>query len=275
MDVADSRREHDSMRGAEPRSRFDPRFARVFAWIAERMLRKSFTAIRLEHGSHGEVEALQTHAGPILLLLNHPSWWDPLIVAFLRRRFFPTRAVVGPMDAHELERFGVFKRLGVFGIDPDDPASARRLRAEMANRLADDPRVLAVMTPQGRLTDVREPTRVRPGAALILDNHPQLLASCVAVEYPFWSAKRPEVLLRIRRVAPPTTSGARSWQHEIVHAMESNRTELAALAMARRQEAFDSLLAGASRGGPYAWWLRLSGRGNEIDAARRRREASA
>lgn len=252
-----------------PASRFDPRVGRVFAWIAERMLRRSFAAVRLESGSRPELEALRAHAGPIVLLLHHPSWWDPLIVAFLRRRCFGDRSVIGAMDAHELARFGIFRRLGVIGVDPDDPASARRLLSEVARRWRCEPRALCAITPQGRLVDPRAPVDARPGAAMLLDGHPEAMAAVVALEYPFWSSRRPEALIRIRRLPAPASGGARGWHRAMIEAMERGRVELATAAIARDERAFETLVAGSRGGGLYAWWQRLTGRGSEIDARRR------
>jgi len=34
---------------------------------------------------------------PLLVCLNHPSWWDPLIALYLSQRFFPDRHHVAPL----------------------------------------------------------------------------------------------------------------------------------------------------------------------------------
>ncbi len=256
---------------ADATSRFDPRFARVFAWIAERQLRRAFHAVRLERRSRRELDAMRSHEGPLLLLVSHPSWWDPMVVALLRRRFFHDRSIIAPMDAHELARFRVFARLGVFPLDPDDPASAERLVSETTGRWRAEPRGLCVITPQGRFTDPREPTRLRPGAAMVAAAAPGAMSAVAALEYPFWSSRRPEALLRIRRVTVPDAPGVRAWHRAFVSAMEENRRELADLAVARDPATFETIVAGGAVGGLYARWLRLIGRGSEIDAARRAR----
>lgn len=261
--------------------RFDPRVARVFAWLAERMLRRSFHAVRMERGSRDDLEALAASRGGVSLLLSHPSWWDPMIVAFLRRRFFRDRSIVAPMDAHELERFRVFRTLGVFGIDPDDPASAPVLVREVLRRWGEDPRAVLAITPQGRFTDPRDPMRLRPGAAMIaaraeVSRGLEIAHAAVALEYAFWSSRRPEVFLRVRRIEPPANrAGVRGWHRAFVEAMRENARELARLVIARDERPFETLIDGAARGGPYAWWLRVTGRGAEIDASRRGRDRSA
>jgi len=259
------------------RGRFDPRIARVFAWLAERMLRGAFNAVRVERESLRDLESLRLRRGGVALLFNHPSWWDPMVVAFLRRRFFGDRAIIAPMDANELRRFRIFQRLGVFGIDPDEPSSAALLTGEVFRRWREDPRAMLAITPQGRFTDPREKLRLRPGAAMIAagasageGGREPIAFAALAIEYPFWSSKRAEVLLRVRCIDPPEPSGVRDWHRAMTRAMDSNGQALAALAIARDGSAFEMLVDGAARGGPYAWWLRLTGRGAEIDASRRR-----
>lgn len=262
------------------RGRFDPRVARVFSWIAHRMLRRAFAAVRIERASSPELERAAASRGPVLLLVNHPSWWDPIVVTLLRNAFFRDREIMAPMDSVELRRFRVFARLGVFGIDPDDPRSARRLVAEVERRWRASPRGLLVVTPQGRMTDAREDTVLRPGAALIaarradrtrLEGLEGLQIMALSIEYVFWSARKPEVLLAASRVDTPAESSARAWLDEMTRAMEECRRRLARLSIARKESAFDTLLGGRAPSDPYALWLRLTGRGAEIDATRRPR----
>lgn len=248
--------------------RFQPRVGGVFAWLAERMLRKSFASVRLEQGSRAQLAALDAHPGGVMLLMNHPSWWDPLVLTFFRRRFFPTRPTMAPMDAHELRRFRIFMRVGVFGIDPQDPRSARLLISECARRWQLEPRSLLFITPQGRFTDPREPIELKPGAALVAAANPGVAIGTVAVEYPFWSGRKPEVLLRVRRLMTPPVPNARGWNECMREGMIENGRSLAEAAIARSERCFERLIDGERASGPYALWLRAIGRGAEIDAER-------
>jgi len=265
--------------------RFDLRVGRVFGWLATRMLRRSFTAVRIERDSRAEFEALHRAERGVMLLINHPAWWDPIVLTLLRRQFFHGRPTMAPMDAAELRRFRIFTRLGVFGIDPDDPRSARALLAETDRRWMEAPRTLLFLTPQGRFTDPREPLVLRPGAALVAARHADMAVGVVAVEYPFWSAKKPEVLLRVRRVPVPRTQStnstpspqaaqsapsARAWLESMSAAMEENGRALAAASITREERAFETIIDGTKPTGPYALWLRLTGRGAEIESHRRR-----
>jgi 1-acyl-sn-glycerol-3-phosphate acyltransferase len=55
---------------------------------------------------------------PLLVCLNHPSWWDPLVALHLSRRFFPDRYHVAPIAAEGLSKYKFFERLGFFSVDP-------------------------------------------------------------------------------------------------------------------------------------------------------------
>lgn len=260
----------DERPGELIRGRFDLRIARVFAWLAERMVRRAFGSMRLERGSLDALRELGRHDGGLMILMNHPSWWDPLVVTVLVRRFLADRPVMGPMDAKELRRFRIFTRLGVFGIDPDDRRSAALVLAETARRWREAPRTILAVTPQGRFTDAREAIEIRPGAAMVAARNPSIAVAALAVEYPFWSARRPELLGRIRRIAAPPSLDARGWLEEMTRAMEENRAALAEASIARDERAFETIVDGTSPRGPYALWLRMTGRGAEIDAHRLR-----
>ncbi len=56
----------------------------------------------MRSGFQGLAGRLRCPDGPLIVVLNHPSWWDPL-VGFVLTELFPDRAHYFPMDAHALE----------------------------------------------------------------------------------------------------------------------------------------------------------------------------
>ncbi|MBX3354976.1 MAG: lysophospholipid acyltransferase family protein [Phycisphaeraceae bacterium] len=260
----------DEHSGELIRGRFEPRVGAVFVWLAQRMLRKAFAAVRLEASSRAEFESLRGHHGPVIVLINHPSWWDPMVLTFLWGLFLRPRVPMAPMDARELRRFRIFTRIGVFGLDPDNPHSVRLLMAESERIWSKEAQAVLMITPQGHFTDPRQPIELRPGAALVAARRPRVAVLAVAVEYPFWSSKKPEVLLRARRVPNPGESSPRKWLESMSQTMADNGAALASLTMARSARPFETLIDGERPRGPYALWLRLTGRGSEIDSHERR-----
>ena len=259
------------MSGIEIADRWSPRFAAFFGWYAGRQLAGRFHAVRLARGSVAELAALRETDGPALVALSHASWWDPMVAVWLHRRFFPNRGNVTPMDARELARFRFLTRLGIFGIDPDDPASLPAMVRHVEARLSSMPRGTFVVTPQGRFTDVREPVALRPGAASVLAGVRGMQAWCVAVEYAFWVDARPEIFIRVQRVPAPAESRRAAWQVALQSAMQDNADALAHAVRSRQAERFDGVLGGEARVHPvYDLWLRVRGRSRGIEVGHRR-----
>ena len=137
------------------------RVERVFRWLGRRMFRKDFHAVRAAPGS---IEALRDAAaadGPLVVLGNHVSWWDPMLAVLLTDLLMPGRAMVAAMDTDELVRFGVFRRLGVFGIRPKDPDALEPMVGYLQRVFRDEPKSVFWVTPQGEFADVRAKLRLR------------------------------------------------------------------------------------------------------------------
>lgn len=252
--------------------RWSPRFAAFFGWYAERLFRGRFHAVRLAKGSAEVLAQVAAHEGPALVAMNHASWWDPMVAVLLWRRFFPARSNLSPMEAGQLRRFAFMRRLGLFGLNPDDAASLRAMERYLGRRLAELPRPVVMLTPQGRFVDARLPIEPRPGAAALLASQPAMRAWSVAIEYGFWCDAKPEVFLRVAPVRAPDEPRLISWQRSLQEAMRSNQEQLAALVQPREPSAFEALVgAEAARVHPvYDAWLALTGRSGGVDASARR-----
>ncbi len=199
--------------------------------------------------------------------MSHASWWDPLVAVLIGRTYLLSRSACAPMERAQLEKFAFFKRLGLFGVDPDDPAMLAAMGEYVRERFANEPRPTLYITPQGRFADPRAPLEVRPGVAAIAAAHPGCRVVCLAIEYPFWTDQRPEVLLHAREAllgegkAPSTPR----WHQSILGTLEGAMAELAAVAIARDPAPL-TVLAGKGGGiNPvYDLWLRLRGKGRAM-----------
>lgn len=216
--------------------------------------------------------------GPLVVLLGHASWWDPLVGLVVWRRLLADRDLRMPMDADQLARFGFFKRLGVFGIDPDDPRSLEAMRRFTLDHFATATRPTLGLTPQGRFTDPREPVRLRPGAAAIAAAAPsETTVVAIAVEYVFWQDQRPEILIAASPCPRPTGSASTTrWHRAMTEAFTDATARLAAASIDRDPDAFTDLVGGRDRIHPVMdLWLRMTGRGGGIAARRSPREAAS
>jgi len=233
---------------------------------------KGFHGVHLEPGSIEVLRELNAHQGPAIALGNHPGWWDPMVAVLLTREFLPERPMLAAMDRTELERFGILRRLGIFGIEPDDPNSLPAQIEFLAGRFAQRPRAVFWITPQGRFTDVREPVRLRPGAAAVaarLDPSPRVVA--LAMDYCFWNDRKPELCMRVCRVPAEPRSGVKcstsDWMRTMTREMQSNQDALTELALRRNPKDWVAVVdsrAHQSTNPVYDLWLRLRGRSGEL-----------
>lgn len=264
--------------------------ARVFAWYLRRRFRATFHRVLLTPAAQRTLAALDTQPGPALALMTHSAWWDPLAGLLLARACTPSRQLFAPMDIAQLRRFAFFRALGLFGIDPDNPASIALMTDYAAGLVARDPRTLIALTPQGTFADPRAPIVLRPGAAalaarLLRDDQtagPGVVV--IALEYVFWTDARPELLVHARQIASddlPQGSSTAALHRLFTGTFTACAQELAALAIARDETAFIALPSTAPRdtrrgriNPVYDWWLRLRGVSGHIDPAGRREKTA-
>ena len=255
-------------------SRPSDRFTRFFGNYTRRLFAKKFHAVRLAAGTREALATLDTHEAPVLAVLNHASWWDPLTSLLVSRELTPRRANAAPMEAAMLRKFSFFRYLGIFGIDPDTPASLDAMARHVADRFRDRPATTLWITAQGKFEDVRTPIRIRPGAAALAAQHPGIRVVTLAIEYGFWIDQKPEVFLRLATIDPPPTTEGRAisttaWYRAIQGGMQANQDALSALVRAREPAAFEPLIGGRSGVHPlYDLYLRLRGKSASLDAPR-------
>ncbi|MCE9618844.1 MAG: lysophospholipid acyltransferase family protein [Planctomycetes bacterium] len=247
------------------------RFANVVGWYAKRLIGKNFHAMRVLAGQRDAVSALTAEPGPIMIVMNHSSWWDPMLVLALRRMFFPERSFLIPMDRVSLERFRFLRKCGLFGLDPDDPGSLAAMGDYVRRRMHELPRCTIGLTPQGRFVDVREPVRPRPGAAAILARSPSMRLWSVASEYGFWQEQKPEIFFSVVEVERPENGSTAGWQRQLAESMEANQRRLQEAVKTRDPLRFETLLGGRVSGNHpvYDFWLRLRGKTPGIETGHR------
>jgi len=235
--------------------------------------------VRMVHGGADVRSRAAASPGPVLLVSNHASWWDPLVGLYVHDRWFRDRPIASPIDRTQLENFRFFRKLGMFGVDPDDATGLRPFVRHVEGLFRDSPRTLLMMTPQGRFVDPRLPVRIRPGAALLASRLPGMRICAVAIEYGFWTDQRPECFMRAVDVAAPDAGAASTvaaWQQRIESTMDANARALAAITSSRDASAFESIAGGGDgRIHPvYDAVLRITGRRTSIGTSHRRPEGA-
>lgn len=213
-------------------------------------LRRHFDSIAVDRD--GPIVESQLADAPLIVYGNHPSWWDPLIAHYLNHRLLPTRQFRAPIDAIALEQYGVFRKLGFFGVQMNRRSGAAAFLKTAAAIAASHEDALWI-TPEGRFADVRDHSAsLMPGVAHLCHRTPRGHAVAMAMEYVFWNERLPVCLIRFSRpisLAEGAGHSKEDWQSIIESNLRTTQTELAARAIARDPDAFKPLVTGKSGSG--------------------------
>ncbi|MBI0536728.1 glycerol acyltransferase [Roseomonas sp. KE2513] len=245
------------------------RDARLFAFfhvVFSRHFRRGMGALRVPPWG-----IPQEHRGrPLIVLANHPSWWDGVAFMLLSARLFPSRHVFIPMAAEALAKYRFMRRLGVFGIEPGARGAAAFLRT--ANEVLAAPRAMLWMNVPGRFQDVRErPVVIAPGVTRLAEIAPNAVILPLALDYVFWTESRPEMLAAF---GPPMEAAdllaldREAREGALREALTATMDRLAAEAIPRDPARFEVVAAGAEgMGGFYDLWRRFRAllRGRRFD----------
>jgi len=199
---------------------------------------------------------------PLVIFLNHASWWDPLVCLLLSREFFANRTSFAPIDGSMLERYRFFKRLGFFGVEQQSTIGALKFLRTTRALLASSRNAMWI-TPQGRFMDVRErPLRLQSGLGALAAQSEETMFLPLALEYTFWSEPRPEILVSFGEPIIPgrqASGSAEEWTKRFSDALEETQDELAARSCRRDSSEWLVLNRGTSGVNTIydAWrWLR-------------------
>jgi 1-acyl-sn-glycerol-3-phosphate acyltransferase len=231
----------------------------LFLPIAKHNLRKSFRAVRLSNAAR-----LRKEDAPLVVTLNHASWWDPLACFFVATSVMPERDHYAPMETGALDRFPFFRRLGIFPLDPGTPRGAAHF-LRTAQQIVLDRKNVLWLTPQGRFADARlRPAGFANGIGALLARKRELTLQPLALEYVFWNQRLPELLINIGKplfVTPSDRHTTQEWTALAEAATLAAQDELKDLALRRDPAHFETLLEGtAGTGGVYGIVQRLRGK---------------
>ncbi|MDQ2867581.1 MAG: lysophospholipid acyltransferase family protein [Verrucomicrobiota bacterium] len=228
---------------------------KFFRHYARRHLARHFYSMRLL-GDRPSADALSAR----VIFCNHASWWDPLVLLALAAEFFPNRESFAPIDAASLLRYGIFRRLGFFGITPGTRAGAIAF-LNIARTILEKPNAMLWLTAQGHFADARvRPVELQRGLGHLGARLPATKFLPLALEYTFWEERLPEVLLHFGEpIMSDGSADALTLQFE--RALETAQDELAHASLRREPTEWHSLQrgrAGSSR--IYDAWRRLRAR---------------
>lgn len=238
-------------------ARRSPGLVRFFTGIMTRRMRGAFHAVRLSREGRPRVEGDR----PLIVYLNHPSWWDPALIVVLADRLFPRRPGFGPIDAEALQKYRFMARIGLFPVERGQRGAVRFLRESLG--VLSEADAMLWVTAEGHFTDPRRrPVLLRPGIAHLARRLPQAILLPLAVEYPFWDESTPEALVRFGQpidAADHVGLDVDRWRELLEDRLADTMDALAVDAMSRDPDRFDTLLGGrVGVGGVYDLWRRAT-----------------
>ena len=237
---------------------------RFFDTYLHLFVRRHFHALRVAGADHWPGATR-----PLVVCLNHPSWWDPLTAILLSRFLEPRADHYAPMDALAFSRYGVFEKLGLFPVEQGTPRGAAQfLRA--ASHLLHDSNAVLWLTPQGGFTDTRtRPITFKAGLDSLLRRAPEVTVLPLAIEYTFWNERLPEALTLLGKPLTFSRGSLTGLESDtggtpgelVAAALERSQDALAALSAKRDPALFTPMLVGASgTSGIYGGWQRIRAR---------------
>jgi 1-acyl-sn-glycerol-3-phosphate acyltransferase len=251
----------------DPVGRFDPRRMAFFHFMFRRFFQKHKRAARVARWGMPRDYGHR----PLVVFANHPGWWDGVAFMLLSQALFPGRRMFIPMDAAALGRYPFMRRLGVFGVETGTPRGAIAFLRLAREVLAAPDRMLWMNAP-GRFSDVRErPVPIAPGMTRLPEFAPEALFVPLALDYPFWTERRAEMLCAF---GDPIEGAAlvaleREARAEALSvALAATMDRLAEDAIARDPARFETLLRGREgMGGIFQTWRRIvaAARGQRYD----------
>ncbi len=187
------------------------------------------------------------HSGPLLVVVNHASWWDPLPILLLQMKLMPERIAYAPSDAEALEKARSLRRVGSFPVATGTLSGTKAFIRDCRYILSLPDSILFI-TPEGEFTDPRiRPLRLRRGVATLLSKMGPVTVLPLAFEYTFWSDPRPEILtswgepICVQSGASMTTD---EWQAKLTASLTATMDELAGISMRREHWRFENIAYG-------------------------------
>jgi 1-acyl-sn-glycerol-3-phosphate acyltransferase len=253
-----------------------PWLVRGFTKYCVRYARRHFHGVRLAKAS-----APLPSTAPLLIALNHPGWWDPILCVLLSRRL-PAHTHYGAIDAIAVRKYPMLTRAGLFPVDRSSFAGVAQFMRE-GEAILSQPQSALWITAQGEFADVRQrPLNLQRGVGHLAARMTAGHIVPIAMEYAFWNESKPEALIQIGEAIPidpgvraepsksDTPPNGKSFTSVIETALTQTLDSLNAAVMTRDAALFTPLIEGKSGvGGLYDLWRRLQANvtGRRFDAS--------
>lgn len=139
------------------------------------------------------------YSGPLILYLNHSSWWDGYMMYLIHRVVLRGRYDVHLlMEEKQLRSYRFFTWSGAFSVNRHDPEDALRAQRYAARLLRARPNRALFIFPQGKIVpNDQRPLVTYPGIARIVALAGEVTLCPVALRYEFLGQQWPHAFIRI------------------------------------------------------------------------------
>lgn len=199
---------------------------------------------------------------PILLYVNHTSWWDGYMISVLMHELWRPAMSSLMVEAETLRKYSFLRYLGAFGVDRENPRDGIAAIQYAVAGLNRQPYGVVAIFPQGKFyhPEVR-PLHFYNGVGLIAKQAVATTGACalvpLALRYEFVREQKPEAFLHIGTPtfinnAHPIHNNAKALTAHMEQTLIAEMDILRADCVAYRFDSFSSLLSGNM--GIQQWW---------------------
>jgi 1-acyl-sn-glycerol-3-phosphate acyltransferase len=197
----------------------------------------------------------------VIFVVNHPSWWDPLIGLISSGHLSPSRAHFAPIEMTGLKQYPFLEKLGFFGVETGTHRGGLGFLS-ISQAIMAEPEATLWITAQGEFVDPRtRPVVLKDGIGHLAYRLANALIIPMALEYPFWNDRCPEALVRFGKpieIGKGREHSPAEWRTIVESCLEECQNVLAVEARGRDPGAFVTILGGAAGvGGVYDLWRRF------------------
>ncbi|MEZ6090137.1 MAG: lysophospholipid acyltransferase family protein [Pirellulaceae bacterium] len=222
---------------------------RGFRWYSFRLIRRHFHAVAMLRNAGSTLASIPDDQ-PLIVYGNHPGWWDPLTAQLVCATYFPQRDFFAPIDAAALQRYRVLARLGFYPIEMASTSGAANF-LKCSRAILRRPNSSIWLTPEGRFCDARDRgAELMPGLAHLCGKLDVGRVLPLAMEYPFWEERQPEMLIALGApidVAAYADCDKSAWSRMLTDHLRATQDRLAEASISRETELFELVFRG-SRG---------------------------
>ncbi|KHE71427.1 lysophospholipid acyltransferase family protein [Halobacillus sp. BBL2006] len=130
-----------------------------------------------------------------LFLINHSTWWDPLMIYYLNEKVIQSDAF-GMMHEDGVKRFPFFRKIGAFSINPDDRRHLMDSLQYSVDLLQKEKTVW--MFPQGREQHLeKRPLEFFSGVSYIVQRCSEANVVPISLYYSIEHTRKPNAYIQI------------------------------------------------------------------------------